>query len=660
MVDVSWDTFIGALAADTITGAEKVPMLDTDASTAKHITPDLVAAYTIDQLHGASVITSLGDTHQLSVFTTGDDEKIITFANVSAWLVDEIEAITTGTTIVSGDTLIYVDGGVLKQIDIDAIVSFVNSENAQTAAQLGAQISALSAATLADTDDYVLEQGGSALKTTFTALAGRVHDQLNTFVAGKDATVTPADADKLYILQGSTAKYVTLTVLANTYLAAELNLEDFVWATATTTPSLSGDMLLMERAGTITEVDIDTVQTYMASGLQASVLTFSGLAAATPNAADLFTVDDSGTAKKLTLTNLETKLWADFNTYVTSTLAENATAAGSDKFYCIQGGTSKWVDADTLATFFAVPAGDVVGPGSTTEDNIPQWDATTKNLKDGLTVVTALTAGAMTDSQVPTAQAVDEFVTGGGSLGIDTLTDLGEAIVDADLVIMDNGATGTNRKAAFSRIWTYITTKIQALTAKTTPVGADILTIQDSAASNALKEVTVTNLALNLHPSLATTAGAGITDAVASYVQGVEKIGTIFKTTIVMDITGLRSTAADDIIGDDGTASVCHIGQITAAVNGTVFAGRVTCLETPTGGDPDIDLYSATESTGVEDSAISLLTETLLLNAGDHAINAFKSLTAFPAANEYLYLVAGDTTDADYTAGILHIELWGK
>ena len=33
--------------------------------------------------------------------------------------------------------------------------------------------------------------------------------------------------------------------------------------------------------------------------------------------------------------------------------------------------------------------------------------------------------------------------------------------------------------------------------------------------------------------------------------------------------------------------------------------------------------------------------------------------TAVPAADEFLYLTLGDTTDADYTAGKLLIELMG-
>ncbi len=158
-----------------------------------------------------------------------------------------------------------------------------------------------------------------------------------------------------------------------------------------------------------------------------------------------------------------------------------------------------------------------------------------------------------------------------------------------------------------------------------------------------------------------TTAGVGITGTADNFASKVEKIGTLFKTTIVIDIDGLNSSATiGDIIGADG-AGAAHLGQITAARNGTIFAGRITCLETPATGDDDIDLYSATEDTGVEDTAIGDLTETQLCNSGDLTNASIVPLTAFPAADEYLYLV-GQTADGagTYTAGILVIELWGK
>jgi hypothetical protein len=135
--------------------------------------------------------------------------------------------------------------------------------------------------------------------------------------------------------------------------------------------------------------------------------------------------------------------------------------------------------------------------------------------------------------------------------------------------------------------------------------------------------------------------------------------GGIITTRILIDLTGLRSTASGDIIGVDGTSNVCHIGQITAAENGTIIAGSMECFEAPTGGDPDINVHSATEGTGVEDGAISDLTETLLVNAGDATLGSKVYFTGLPAADEFLYLTLGATTDADYTAGKLLIELIG-
>lgn len=159
---------------------------------------------------------------------------------------------------------------------------------------------------------------------------------------------------------------------------------------------------------------------------------------------------------------------------------------------------------------------------------------------------------------------------------------------------------------------------------------------------------------------MATEAGTGITGGTGTvYRSSVIREGGIITTKILIDLTGLRSTAGGDIIGVDGTSNVCHIGQITAARNGTILTGRMTCFEAPSGGDPDINVHSATEGTGVEDGAISDLTETLLVNAGDATLGSEVIFTAVPAADEFLYLTAGDTTDADYTAGKLLIELLG-
>ena len=86
----------------------------------------------------------------------------------------------------------------------------------------------------------------------------------------------------------------------------------------------------------------------------------------------------------------------------------------------------------------------------------------------------------------------------------------------------------------------------------------------------------------------------------------------------------------------------------------------MTCLEVPTGSNADVDLYSATEATGTEDTPVTDLTETLLLNGGTWTLGLSQPLTAYPAADSYLYLASGTATAATFTAGIYEIVLFGS
>lgn len=179
-------------------------------------------------------------------------------------------------------------------------------------------------------------------------------------------------------------------------------------------------------------------------------------------------------------------------------------------------------------------------------------------------------------------------------------------------------------------------------------------------AISTLSSISATGVASFDANTLATEAGTGITTGSGTiYRSSVQRVGGIITTRILIDLTGLRSTGSGDIIGVNGTSLVCHIGQITAAQNGTILTGSMECFEAPAGGDPDINVHSATEGTGVEDGAIADLTETLLVNAGDATLGSKVYFTAVPAADEFLYLTTGDATDADYTAGKLFIEMMG-
>jgi hypothetical protein len=151
--------------------------------------------------------------------------------------------------------------------------------------------------------------------------------------------------------------------------------------------------------------------------------------------------------------------------------------------------------------------------------------------------------------------------------------------------------------------------------------------------------------------------GTGISTGVGTICKAHAAINEgVYLVRVLVDLTGLNSGGtANDIIGVN-SASNCYIARLPAM---TVLGGRMTCLEAPAGGDTDIDLYSALEGTGVEDAAVTGLTETLLINAGTQSLGTVTHFAADPAANHYLYLAGQGTANATYTAGRFLIEIFG-
>lgn len=171
----------------------------------------------------------------------------------------------------------------------------------------------------------------------------------------------------------------------------------------------------------------------------------------------------------------------------------------------------------------------------------------------------------------------------------------------------------------------------------------------------------VSSGAATVRPNAAFTPGAGISAGTGTvFYSWQEQDGPIIKSSILIDVTGLNSGGtAGDLIGVNGTGAA-YLGQVTAAKHGTIFKGQITCLETPVGGDTDVDVYTSTAATGVEDEAVSgLAGQAQMVNSGAFTVGLTDAFTAWPAADAYLYLVGQGTANATYTAGIFLIELWG-
>lgn len=133
------------------------------------------------------------------------------------------------------------------------------------------------------------------------------------------------------------------------------------------------------------------------------------------------------------------------------------------------------------------------------------------------------------------------------------------------------------------------------------------------------------------------------------------------KTQILVDFDGLISAATDnDVIGESAGANA-HIGQVTAAEFGTVLGGSCVCLQAPTGGELDIDLYA--NSSGTIAQSADGTGGTALFEIGTNwTVGATVNFTGVPTANHYLYLTVGTAstpTGATYTAGVFLITFYG-
>jgi hypothetical protein len=193
-----------------------------------------------------------------------------------------------------------------------------------------------------------------------------------------------------------------------------------------------------------------------------------------------------------------------------------------------------------------------------------------------------------------------------------------------------------------------------ALPEDTIPVASDYIYGMRRGGDAAFPAFSTVPVEWTIGPAAGITAGSGTVCRTWR-----QRLGQVIYSGILVDLDGLTiSGTAGDIIGVDGSSSPAYLGRVTTDDHGLIAGLRMTCLETPAGGDTDIDLYSATEATGVENGAISGLTGTQILNAGASSVGSV-DYAATVAADQYLYLVGQTGGDAEYTAGRLLIEMWG-
>lgn len=151
-------------------------------------------------------------------------------------------------------------------------------------------------------------------------------------------------------------------------------------------------------------------------------------------------------------------------------------------------------------------------------------------------------------------------------------------------------------------------------------------------------------------PTATAEHGAGVIGTGATPVTSRRtENGTIITETKI-DLTGLASKdTANDVIGL-AAGAVAYIGRNVVATNGVIYKAELICLETPAGGDDDVNVVAASSGTLEYDGAGGT---TYGVNGGDGAAGqVVQNLVQGLTANHYFYLTAGTgDTAATYTAG---------
>jgi hypothetical protein len=170
-----------------------------------------------------------------------------------------------------------------------------------------------------------------------------------------------------------------------------------------------------------------------------------------------------------------------------------------------------------------------------------------------------------------------------------------------------------------------------------------------------------------------TAPGAGFNGGEDTVVSRIQEINGVTITTFEINIDDQVSTAGTGlrIMGDSAGAAAAHFARLDSGVNGLIYKATMVCMESPAGGEPDLDVY-AESAVRAEGASISGNYARIITARSDHVVTKFSEENApfydngtgaTPGLHEYyLYLVngTGGTMDGGtYSAGKFLLQLYG-
>ena len=358
----------------------------------------------------------------------------------------------------SGDTLGLTHGGLGASLSIGSAGQVLKVNSGASALEFGVveaivnidNATNLTSATLAASDLFLVSDGGTEGRATLS--------QVDTLFTSTTQTLTNKSID----LDAN-----TLTGTLTEFNSA-LQSESFVGLAATqtltnktlTSPTINTPTIATPSISAPTLTGIVTATGAVFAG--GSPLVFEG---ATANAFETtFAITDPTADRTVTFQD------------ATGTVAylTDITGGGASEFSVVKVNTSVIFEGETA---------------DASETTLVAVDPTADRTVSLPNATDTLVGKATTDTLTNKTITASSNSVGLATLDIDGGTDIGAALVDADLIIVDDGAGGTNRKAALSRVATYIEGGISGditISSGTAAIGSGVIVNADINASAAI------------------------------------------------------------------------------------------------------------------------------------------------------------------------------
>ena len=269
---------------------------------------------------------------------------------------------------------------------------------------------------------FIGDDGGSAITALTLDMSAAGDATFNNQVIVGDgklvlnSTAVTSTAAELNALDGITSTVSELNILDGDTSASSVTIVD-------------ADQIILNDSGTMKQVAVSALNTYTSSSIAADNISSGSSAVNITTSSGNITIDAAANDSDIIFKGTD-------NTSDITMLTLDGSEAGNATF----NGTITSGGVITSGAGLVIADAGNIGSASDTD------------------AIAIAANGVTTFSQAPvlSGASITAGTTPLTALDIDGGTDIGEALVDADLFIVDNGAGGTNRKVAASRLVTYI------------------------------------------------------------------------------------------------------------------------------------------------------------------------------------------------------------